>query len=288
MSSPVWWGRPRPLRPEYRCVLHAFFDDSGKESQADHRFVCLAGYLGHDQHWWGFAQHWRHLLMRHGVREVHMKEWEATRRKNHWAKPYSNRILGEFIEAIKGAQLIGFGVAVDADAWRKLPQEHRRRFGDAQEFCFSRIMRCVIDRIDIAGEREPLEIVFDQDFEYSSRRLNILKHLYKQDPRLAARISSIAFSDSRAHSQLQAADILAWETRRHLVNRVGNTPQTDEWHDLFEPLMGHEMEYAAGEYWDANEISEKLDGMLAEWKAARASYSSSQSNEKVPTERGAP
>lgn len=246
-------------------MIECFFDDSGKESDANHRFVCIAGYLAHDQFWYGFTQRWRHLLLKHGIPAVHMREWEGVRKAHHWSLDYGHRILGEFIALIREFSLIGFGMAVDAEVWRKLSPERRKSFGDAQEFCFQRIIRRVVDRMEKAGEREPLAIVFDQDFQFARPRLRLMEHIHKRDRRLAEQLSAISFADSRRYYQLQAADILAWETRRHLVNRSGAQAETEGWKELFAALPDGELDYE-GEFWDAEMVETEFAKVEADWK----------------------
>jgi hypothetical protein len=145
-------GWPRGLfeLPRIRVVIECFFDDSGKESDPSHRFVVLAGYMiGGD--WGGFYGAWRHLLIRHGIPSIHMKEILGIARNKGWDIPKLNDVLREFIGVIKEAKLIGFGIAVDAAEWRALSKESRKMFGDAQEFCCSRILRRIMDRLIDAG-----------------------------------------------------------------------------------------------------------------------------------------
>jgi len=270
MSAPGWRPafRSALIRPEYRVVIEAFFDDSGKESQGDHRFVCIAGYLAHDQVWWGFQQRWRHLLMRHGIPAVHMKDWEGTRREKKWALNYGHRVLSEFIGAIKDSQLIGFGVAVDADVWRKLSSQRRKSFGDAQEFCFQRLLRRIIDRLDQAQERDAIELVFNRDYQFARPRLRLLEHINKRDPRMASRVAAISFGDARHYYLLQAADILAWQTRKHLVNQSGTQAETEGWRELFSALPDRDLDYE-GELWDGEMVEAKFSELEADQKKMR-------------------
>ncbi len=261
-------------------MIECYFDDSGKEGQADHRHVCLAGYIGHDQFWWNYQQKWRHLLIRHGIPAVHMKNWLKISAEKRWSVAKRNEVLSEFIVAIRESQLIGFGVAVDADVWRALPKERRKAFGNAQEFCFQRIVRRVMDRLKRANERDPIALIFDRDFEFARPRLSLLEHLHKVYPEVADRIAQISFADAGVFSQLQAADVLAWQTRRHLYNQEGQKPEMPAWRNLFEILPHVELDYE-GEFWD-QELMEKnfslIERQLEAAKAAAKAASIGQSS----------
>jgi Protein of unknown function (DUF3800) len=241
-------------------VFHCYFDDSGKESEPTNRFVVIAGYLAVDIVWDRLEHVWSHLLIKHGLSHVHMKDILGVAKAKGWDIPKLNSVLADFIRAIKAAPgLIGFGVAVDADEWRKLSPERRKRFGDAQEFACSRIVRRVRDRLIEAGhERELLGIFFDQDFEFARRRITLIEELRKRSPDLRNALAQVTFADAELFYPLQAADLLAWETRRHLINRVGGKLNTARWAELMAALPHGEFEYAAGEYWDKALIDSEL------------------------------
>src|SRR5271169_353132 len=104
-------------------MLRCFFDDSGKESDPNNRFVCIAGYIAVDQMWNMLTEGWNHQLLKNGMRLLHTKDFMVDKSID-W--PTKRRILDGFIHVIKASQLIGFGVAVDADAWREVPAELTR------------------------------------------------------------------------------------------------------------------------------------------------------------------
>lgn len=250
-------------------MIECFFDDSGKESDISQRFVVLAGYMiGGD--WGGFYQAWRHLLIRHGIPQVHMREILGLARNKGWDTAKLNDVLREFIGVIKEAKLIGFGVAVDAAEWRGLSKERRRMLGDAQEFCCSRILRRIMDRLNEAGFlNEPLSVTFDQDFEFARRRLTLIDETRKRVPQIRRHLVQLSFANSQHFYPLQAADLLAWETRRHLANMIDGESGTARWKELMTALPYGELDYAAGEYWNKEWITSELPKIEAEHKKAR-------------------
>lgn len=57
-------------------MIHCFFDDSGKESDAGNRFVCIAGYMAVGDDWWTMLSNaWGHQLFRYGLSWLHMKDF---------------------------------------------------------------------------------------------------------------------------------------------------------------------------------------------------------------------
>jgi hypothetical protein len=267
------WPSTRRIRAVFQC----YFDDSGKESEPSNRFVVIAGYLAVDEVWARFQNVWGHLLVKYGLPDVHMKAILKIAKQRGWDIPKLNAVLQEFVLAIRAAPgLIGFGIAVDAYEWRKQTPERKHLFGDAQEFCCSRIVRRIRDRLNSAGlSRDHMQMVFDQDFEYAKRRLALFEHLTKRAKDLRESLLILSFANARHYYPLQAADLLAWETRRHLVNMVGGTPDTARWNDLMLALPTNEFDYE-GEFWDKALIEAEIPKVERATAAALASVSSAK------------
>jgi len=223
----------------------------------------LAGYIGHDSLWSQFNERWTHLLLRHGMREVHMRRWSGEREKRGWTVAQANDVLGEFVQCIRDCQLIGLGIAVDADAWRALDSDKRKRFGNAQQFCFQRIMRRIMDLVSKSDEREIIDVVFDQDFEFAKQRLGLVDSLFKFDRMLGKQVGSICFANTRYHFALQAADFLAWVTRRQLAEQIEGKASPRGWNMLFADLPYGFLDYR-GEHWDQDRINRRLPEALAD------------------------
>lgn len=248
-------------RDRWRLVIAGFFDDSGKESDLGNRFVVLAGFVTTD--WDPFHRLWMRLLFKHDLPGIHMKEILGHAKKKGWDFSKLNSILAEFIGAIRETHIVGFGVGVDMEAWRLIDPEIRKRFGDAQIFCCSRIMRRIMDRLETLGlQGEEISVTFDRDFEFARRRLRLFEELHKRYPQIRANVAQIAFSDSQRFYPLQAADLLAWETRRELVNRTGVVESTTRWKELMAALPSGQIEFAAGEFWTKAWFDEEIPKLL--------------------------
>jgi hypothetical protein len=250
-------------------VFQCYLDDSGKESEPNNRFVVIAGYLAVDEVWGRFQSVWGHLLVKYGLPDLHMKAVLKIAKERGRDIPRLNEILREFVLAIRTAPgLIGFGVAVDADEWRKQSPQRKHLFGDAQEFCCSRIVRRIRDRLSSAGlAHEQMAMFFDQDFEYARRRLTLFEDISKRSSDLRESLVVLSFADARHYYPLQAADLLAWEKRRRLINLIGGKRDTARWDDLMAALPSGEFDYQ-GEYWDKTLIDSELPKVEAANAAA--------------------
>jgi len=66
---------PSPMsRRGLTLMIHLFLDDSGKGSQPQNPWVCMAGYLAGPEALTELIGKWRQLLLRHGIGELHMKQ----------------------------------------------------------------------------------------------------------------------------------------------------------------------------------------------------------------------
>jgi hypothetical protein len=254
-----------------RVVIECYFDDSGKESELSHRYVVIAGYMaGASWPWERFSQYWRHLLIKHELPYVHMREILGFAKKRGWDSAKLTDVLRDFIGAIKASDLIGLGIGIDANEWRALSSARRKILGNAQEFCCSRILRRIVDRlVDSGFPDEPLSITFDRDWDFARERLKLIEQVSKFAPSIRKNLAQLSFADSKVFYPLQAADLLAWETRRQLVNRLEGKPPTSRWTELTTAWPYGELDYAAGEFWDKEMIEREIPKAEAENEARR-------------------
>lgn len=263
-----------PFGPmEWNLVIRCFFDDSGKEGDPGNRIVAIAGYLAAGETRWNiFGEGWRHQLLSHGLRWLHMTDLMADKGeyaflKDNW--PKKKELLDEFIEVIKVSQLIGFGVAVDADAWRKVPKDVTRVEGDAQQFCFLRIMRLIVERMKRSCPNDYVAVHFDCDKGFSPSRFQRFIGVRERDPEGAGRyLQTFTIAEPRIYLPLQAADLLAWESRKDLIRRFQGHESRPEYAEMFEVMSGYFPDYV-GEFWDENEIEEQILAPIREQQARR-------------------
>jgi Protein of unknown function (DUF3800) len=237
-----------------------FFDDSGKESAKDSKIVCLAGFMAHRVVWGPFLNWWANLLSHHGLPSIHMKVLmsENFLKKTGWDWQKREAVINDFLACIRDARLTGFGVGIDADYWRSLSDKRRKTFGTAQEFAFQRILRLIADRLDLIKDRNFVEVYFDNDIEFSGSRLNRFNHIRQLFNKVRDRFICISFADSLAYGSLQAADILAWETRLNIIRRSADKTQTPRYKALMSILPQGALGPITGEYWDAESGEELL------------------------------
>jgi Protein of unknown function (DUF3800) len=276
MLSQQWPGRMMglasrgPFDPrEWRFVIHCFFDDSGKESDQGNPFVCIAGYMAVDGYWDLFGSAWGHQLLQLGISWLHLKDFMQEGQGEYaafnWDWPTKREILDRFIKIIKTTQLIGFGIAVDANYWRTLPKELTKVEGSAQEFCFMRIMRRVAGRMKSSRPDDWVSLFYDCDEGFTPARFKKFIGLRKRNEEVNHYFRSFSIADPKTFLPLQAADLLAWETRKDLIRKIGGYESRPEYKSLFELSHFESLDYVS-ELWTQSDIEEQI---LKPWLAAQ-------------------
>ena len=241
-------------------MIECYFDDSGKEGAQNEPYVCIAGYMADISYWTLFFQQWRNLLMKYGISCVHMRDlipFQGEYKRLGWDPQMRDKVLADFIGIIKENRLIGFGIGVDANHWRSIPENMRRKYGNAQDFCFQRIARMVIEKLKAVKPEDVVSVTFDTDPEFAGVRLRRFFEICAHDNNAREYLASITFADPKIYVQLQAADLLAWETRKDLVQKSGGYNSTPRYKDLFTSLSDYGLDYSS-ELWDKEELDEKL------------------------------
>lgn len=248
-------------RKGHFLMIHLFLDDSGKESQATMPWVCMAGYLiGHDAQL-SLYEKWFALLVKHRISEIHMKQLipiEGQYKRLGWDVPTRDAAVDEFVTAINETPMLGAGVAVEMAAWNKRKKMHPEfSWGTVQRFCLERIMSRIVERLHDAGADESLALVFGTDLEFGVNRFGLFCDLMGGDPRAAKRLTSITFGHPQHYPGLQAADLLAWETRKELMQKRDGYTSTRRWQAMFAKMPDYHLEYPIGERWDEAQFAAK-------------------------------
>ncbi|MGP8049966.1 MAG: DUF3800 domain-containing protein [Desulfobaccales bacterium] len=98
------------------AILRAYFDDSGDEDDPQAMASSLCGYIGHLENWQYFENEWQKTLKSHDVPYLHMKEFA------HFKKPFKkykhdtvarDNLLKDLVKVISDSQLEGIVSGVD-------------------------------------------------------------------------------------------------------------------------------------------------------------------------------
>jgi hypothetical protein len=246
--------------------MYCFCDDSGKESDANNQIVVIAGYLFPDMNALPlFDALWKAQLIRQNISWLHMKDFmqdsgEYDKFAGDW--PRKKSVLEGFINVIKTTQPIGFGVGLDVAAWRQIPRSIQRKEGDAQRFCFTRMMQMVSERMEIAAPRDSVALVFDCDINFAPHRFQRFINARRHFLPAAKHLESFSIAEPKRYLPLQAADLLAWETRKAMERNIKGFPPRPEFDHLFSEVAGITPQYD-GEEWLEPKILEFVAMLMA-------------------------
>lgn len=206
-----------------------YFDESGKFKDSD--FICIAGFVSDDPHWEHFCEQWHRLLQDHKLSALHTAEL---------TKEDRDKVLPGFIDVIRRNIQIGFGIGFDAECFRSMSPEFQMQLGEPQYFCFQRMLRTMVQKLKQDEKYDgPVPITFDDTEEHAVLCYRMWSKLRKKHSDLRQAIPAITFADDSVLMQLQAADLLANQTRASMLRRMRNRPPTEHFVRLMTPIEPH-------------------------------------------------
>jgi hypothetical protein len=253
---------PIPIEAESDIVMFLIFgDESGKAHQGHYTSFC--GYVAHVSTWNAFSDLWNKCRFRWQVPPVHMsrimhpdrKDDEWKRVKANWGAAREDKrrmMLSEFSEIVKQSGAVCVGGIVDAAHFRKVADSDsafKIIYKDPAYMSFHSLLMRGIDKVEMIDTHSSIGLVIDDDEGFSMEVYKQFNAFKKElDPQLKGRydeltlgkmrrvkerVHTISFADDASHPGLQAADMIAYETRRMMIERSKNPDATSE---LYEQL----------------------------------------------------
>lgn len=218
-------------------MFWSFFDEAGG---ADHQFIAVCGWLAEREAWKEFEADWKAMLARFDVPYFHMKE--VAQFRGPFAKWYANRaerdeFIKEAARLIRETVEMGVLVVVRYDAWRSLnlrydlEKQWRSPYVLASRFCIARANAWV-------REQGYTERDVQYFFEDGGPDMPGLVALAKRDA-----LQIPAFRSGRDTEleygliPLQAADFLAYEVRKAVVDHPDKFTQPEEFRKSFQAFF---------------------------------------------------
>ena len=201
------------------AMLLAYFDESGTDGQ--HGFTCISGFIGSVEEWGIIQRGWRDRLDRDGINTFHYVKANSRRGEYHgWSKPQVDAHLEHlsFLLTANGVAGINAGFVGDySNVISTLPDQFRERYPTAYSLCFELAVTKICESMQGAWQKQPVALVFARQDQFQGRALEV----WELNDRLGLwpEINSISYSTPEKLTQLQAADMIAWETRRYMWDR---------------------------------------------------------------------
>lgn len=223
--EPVDWG-------ELMAHFYIYADESGKLATSD--IVSFCGYVAHASEVERTSLEWNNCCLKWGVPPIHMRyiadpsrdksgEWQKI--KDTWGALWESRrneMLNDLGKVILGSNMVTVGASVDAKHFREVmpDSEWKRRMRDPAFLAFYHLLQDALDKIDRINKILTVGIILDDDPEHANDYYNLLDDLKGTFPRIRERISAITFGNDVAYPALQMADMIAFESRKSLVQRL--------------------------------------------------------------------
>lgn len=214
------------------ATFHIYGDESGKlKGGSDYTSFC--GYIAHVSEWERFGLEWNNCRFRWQVPPVHMSrimfpdskddEWRKTKQSwgVHWEKK-RDVMLGDFAATIRSAQIACIGAVVDAGHFRALAEKDplfKELHKDPIHMAFHTFVMRGIEKTEIIDKRSPIGIVVDEYPEFSMAVYEQLGSLKRVFPTVKERVHAISFVNDATYPGVQAADMIAYESRRAMVKK---------------------------------------------------------------------
>jgi hypothetical protein len=234
--------------------LTVFADESGTHDehglQRGSEVTVIAGYIADKRCWERVTQRWNTALRKYGVNVFHMSSyWRNESPYDKWSDAKKKKFLRSLIRIARDGTWFAIGGMVPTKDYDELmapglrsPSDARRlQFSHPYHFCFAmllvRFMAYLTSDIDQRFPRKPefkekVAFVFDQQQQFekvANLGFALCKKLFDQDDRFL----SITFASKTANVPLQAADLLAFYSRRILTHQL----EGKGWKDPFERMM---------------------------------------------------
>lgn len=219
----------RPSAPR----ISAYFDESYDREQS-HVFA-LAGWTAWNIEWEHFDSGWRAVLAKHGVADLHMRDYESGWGEyKGWDATRKIEFLSELIDifdesaAPPSSGPVGFWSALPLKDYERYVGGRPLKWEDDPSFvCFVHCMNRILPFTRGTPDEVKIDFVFDSNPRLEQRTLAIFSQL-RFLPDLAEfhhRFGEIRFASRRAEPGLQAADLLAYECYKHVVNVFARFPR---------------------------------------------------------------
>lgn len=238
------------------ALFHIYGDESGKMGlNVDRTSYC--GFVGHVSQWQVFAQNWTNCRFKWQVPPLHMtrimfpdnKDDEWKKVKDDWGKSWEDKrklMLEDFASIVRSSDIICVGAVVDAAHFRNIcdsDPDFKKFHKNPVHFAFHTFVMRGIEKVETVDKYSPIGIVVDNDQEYSMRIYGQLEGLKISFPKVKERIHSLSFVDDSSYPGVQAADMIAYESRRIMVERISNPDSTSDLYDNLTFMRVHQPHY---------------------------------------------
>lgn len=244
-------------------MITAYFDESYSHPPAP-RVYTIAGYIATDRQWGKFKKRWQRVLDRERLSPFSMKEFDNPHSKiyGNWSLERKVSFLKELHSIIKRHYMRSFSTGIVVSDYEELSDEEKYAFGNPHLCATINCIKHIGEWADKVNLKEPILYVFEKGTVDDKDLGSLFNVRMNEEERKYYRVQKLEFG-TKEIQPLQAADILAVETRKEMCRRLDtehsrevrksirnlNVPTLDEWY-----------------YMDRKEFDKVLSS--PQWKAA--------------------
>jgi hypothetical protein len=218
------------------AIVHGAFDESGKFH--DHDVTSLCGWVASYDAWERFALRWQAALDEIGIDELHAAEFmglygKYVHLRTIWGaeqEAKKDNALTLLCNVLRGTMGKGVGATIDSKRYRSMDDGFKKAIHKSKDphfIAFIEVLEQTIWNVEKFAKEHGLGLnvkaglIFDQDERQSVECLRLLNQAKKQREDIRDRISGICFCDRRNYQPLQAADFIAYLTKKEMERRKG-------------------------------------------------------------------
>ena len=201
----------------FMALMNVAYCDESADSRPP-RVFSVSGYLGRAPDWFDLGRRWGIALREEGLEKTgfHMAHCEAgLAAPYHVSREERDRLQRRFIGIINDTPLWGYAVAIELDAYQEIVgrTDYKKPYYIAFQYAVERMALVLEENHFRRGEC--IAFVFDQQQEHEGKAKSLYESLQSSDLKYVHRLGSLTFDSRFARLQLQAADVLAYESMRH-------------------------------------------------------------------------
>jgi hypothetical protein len=199
-------------------MMTAYFDESYSHPP---RVYTVAGYISSDAKWSEFEKDWQRTLDREYLPPFSMKEFDNPHSKvyGQWESEKKVSFLKELHGHIQKYYQRSFSTGIVITDYEELSNKEKFAFGSPHLCAAINCAKHIGEWADSINLNEPIRYVFEQGTVNDKQLSRLFNDLLSEEQKLQYRIKNCEFG-TKILQPLQAADILAVETRKEMSRRL--------------------------------------------------------------------
>jgi hypothetical protein len=209
---------PSLLAGRWVVVLVCYLDDSGKDPQ--NPISTIAGFVARSDEWKAFEEKVEPVFGAYCVKILHtMDLYHTAGEFDGWRRVKKQTFVSEICQAMSPHVPMGMSMSAQKVAYKGRAEEsNRKRTSTPYSFCFQVILDWILRdvRVGRLANTEGVAFILEAGHENNGDAERDFYALRKQH-KLEALLPSISFVGKEQCRAIQAADMLAFYSRRHGV-----------------------------------------------------------------------